>query len=243
MSFLRFIPNLLTLTNLFLGVVAIYFALNGRPDLSAWAIVVAAVFDFSDGFAARLFNAYSDIGKDLDSLADLISFGLAPTAVYSSIIFYGLTGSWSGDFFELSTIYKIFMLSPVILTLFSALRLAKFNNDERQSENFIGLTTTSSGMFAASFGYLAYNYFESGTFIFSPFFIIGLVLIFSALIVSELPMFSLKFKNLDFKENLSRYIIIAISLVSLIFFSVGAFALIIPVYIFYSSLVALICRR
>ena len=106
-----------------------------------------------DGYAARALKAYSEIGKELDSLADLISFGAAPSAIWSGLIKYQLTNSFTTSFDTLSTTQQILVLLPFVMVAFAALRLAKFNVDTRQSENFLGLTTTATGIFTASFAY------------------------------------------------------------------------------------------
>ena len=245
------IPNFLTCLNLLLGAIGTYLAIAGRPDLTVICVLLAAVFDFFDGFAARLLKAYSPIGKDLDSLADLISFGLAPAAAYSALIHYFITNTWSGEYWNLDLGNKLLILAPFILTIFSALRLAKFNNDKRQTENFLGLTTTATGMFSVSFVYLISNFhLWNGLWSASNFplfgglrgalFILFLIILFSALLVSELPMFSLKFKHFRWKGNQNRYILLIISVISLIFMGLGALAVIVPAYVVYSVVLLLV---
>lgn len=243
MFLLRHLPNFLTSLNLLLGTVGAFFAINGRPDITVWCILIASVFDFLDGFAARLLNAYSLIGKDLDSLADLVSFGLAPAAAYSSLLHFYFTGSWAGEFWSLSTGEQALLLSPFVLTVFSALRLAKFNNDSRQTENFIGLTTTATGMFSVSFVYLVYSGNSLVNSLSGPLFVLPLIVVFCALLVSEIPMFSLKFKRFGFKGNESRYILLILSLLGFMFLRAGALAVIIPVYVIYSAVTALVCKK
>ncbi|HLW06720.1 MAG TPA: CDP-alcohol phosphatidyltransferase family protein, partial [Marinilabiliaceae bacterium] len=236
MSIIRHIPNALTSCNLLLGAVGVYLAVNGRPDLTALCILLAAVFDFFDGFAARALKAYSAIGKDLDSLADLISFGLAPAAVFSSVIQFQLTGEWRSDFFSLDKMGQVLVLLPFILTVFAALRLAKFNNDSRQTESFIGLTTTATGMFTVSLVYILYTANEEMLNGITPWMVLVLVVILSALLVSEIPMFSLKFKSFGWKGNEHRYVLLLISVAALFWLRIGALAVIVPVYVIYSIL-------
>ena len=231
---MKHIPNFLTSLNLLLGAIGTYFAILGRPDLTIICVLLAAVFDFFDGFAARMLKAYSLIGKDLDSLADLISFGLAPAAAYSSLMHYFLTGSWSGEYWNMDFGDKLILLSPFVLTIFSALRLAKFNNDSRQTENFLGLTTTATGMFSVSYVYLVYINESFPAILINPLSIFLLIIIFSALLVSEIPMFSLKFKHFRWKGNQHRYVLLLISIISLIFTKLGALTIIVPVYVIYS---------
>lgn len=239
MRLIRHLPNFLTSINLFLGTIGTFFAISGRPDITVWCVLAGALFDFFDGFAARLLNAYSLIGKDLDSLADLISFGLAPAAAYSSLLHYYLTGSWGGEFWSLEISKQALLLSPFIITVFSALRLAKFNNDTRQTENFIGLTTTATGMFTVSLIYLIYSGVSWIQPLINPWIILPIIAIFCGLLVSEIPMFSLKFKNFKFKGNEPRYTLLALSLPALVFLGAGALALIIPAYVAYSIVLAL----
>jgi CDP-diacylglycerol--serine O-phosphatidyltransferase len=243
MSIVRHIPNALTSGNLFLGTTGAYLALVGRPDWTAWCVLAAALLDFMDGFAARILNAYSDIGKDLDSLADLVSFGVAPAAVLSAMVHFSLTGQWSGLFLTLDMSQQLLVLMPFLLVVFSALRLAKFNNDERQTENFIGLTTTATGMFTVSLAYLIFN--EGGWWlhITNPWAVLVLVVIFSALLVSEIPMFSLKFKSFGWKGNENRYVLLLVSLLALVFLRAGALAVIVPAYVLYSIVLTLANRK
>lgn len=234
MSLFRHVPNALTSGNLFLGAVGTYLALAGRPDLTAWCVLAAALLDFLDGFAARMLNAYSAIGKDLDSLADLVSFGVAPAAVFSSMLHQGFSGQWGGDFWTLTLGQQVLVLLPFVLVVFSALRLAKFNNDSRQTENFIGLTTTATGMFTVSLAYLVYHGQLDALRWNSVGVVLGLVAVFSALLVSEIPMFSLKIKHLRWKGNQHRYVLLLISLVAVVLLKAGALALIVPAYVVYS---------
>ncbi|GAO29054.1 CDP-diacylglycerol-serine O-phosphatidyltransferase [Geofilum rubicundum JCM 15548] len=242
MSIVRHIPNALTSGNLFLGTTGAYLALVGRPDLTAWCVLAAALLDFLDGFAARMLHAYSDIGKDLDSLADLVSFGVAPAAVLSAMVHFSLTGQWSGLFLTLEMTQQALVLMPFLLVVFSALRLAKFNNDERQSESFIGLTTTATGMFTVSLAYLIFK--EGGWWLqlTNPWAVLAMVAVFSALLVSEIPMFSLKFKSFGWKGNENRYVLLVVSLFALVFLQVGALAVIVPAYVLYSIVLAVSIR-
>ncbi|MCL2073444.1 MAG: CDP-alcohol phosphatidyltransferase family protein [Marinilabiliaceae bacterium] len=228
------IPNFLTSLNLLLGAFGTYFAILGRPDLTVVCVLLAAVFDFFDGFAARQLNAYSLIGKDLDSFADLISFGFAPAAAYSSLLHYFITGSWAGEFWNLSYSDQILLLIPFFLTVFSALRLAKFNNDTTQTDNFRGLTTTATGMFSVSYVYTVFSYENFPPFFKNPLFILFLIFFLSYLLVSEIPMFSLKFKHFRWKGNEHRFILLEVSLIALIFMGLRALFVIVPFYVLFS---------
>ena len=239
----KHIPNALTSLNLFLGATGVYFAISGHPDLTFFCIICAAIIDFFDGFVARLLNACSPIGKDLDSLADLVSFGLAPAAAFSSLLHFFATGKWSGEFWELDFVNKLILILPFVLTIFSAFRLAKFNNDSRQNEIFLGLTTTATGMFSVSFVYLAYSNENFPVIFTNPIFVLFLIILLSVLLVSEIPMFSLKFQNFKWKGNENRYLLLIISVISLIFLRLGAFVFIIPFYVFFSVVINLIKKK
>ncbi len=221
------IPNLITLSNLFLGTVSIVFSFQEELSIAAMLIFVAAVFDFLDGFAARLLKAYSDIGKELDSLADLVSFGLAPAVILHQLMvsnippmaFLAFIGN-EPDFWTNVGWYAM-LLFPFMLTLFSAYRLARFNVDTRQTESFIGLPTPASGLLIASFPLILASancpdWLQE--LLVSSSFILPFVAIISYLLVSPLPLMSLKFKSLRWKENAWRFILMAFSLISVIIF-------------------------
>lgn len=200
MKIIRHIPNTITCLNLISGGVAVTYAFQDRFDLALGFIILAAVFDFLDGLAARALHAYSDIGKELDSLSDIVSFGLAP----SLILYNYLNGFTSG-------VNAYICYFPLILAAFSALRLAKFNLDTRQSENFLGLPVPASALFAASLAAFASHCQETANQILANNYAIpAITLILSALLVSELPMFSMKFKSLKWKANAQRYTFLCI---------------------------------
>ena len=200
------IPNSITCLNLLSGCFACLFAYKGEYDIVALCIGLSALFDFLDGMAARLLHAYSPMGKELDSLADLISFGLAP-----GMVVYWLLGEASTalPFGSLNT--YIPYLAFVIPT-FSGLRLAKFNIDERQTTSFIGLPVPAHALFWASAGYsvLPVVHANEGLFVLVT---VILAFITSLLLVSEIPMFSLKVKSLAWKGNELRYILIACAII------------------------------
>ena len=200
----RNIPNALTCCNLFSGCVASVYAFWGDYKVAAWAVIVAAVFDFLDGFAARLLHAYSPIGKELDSLADDVSFGLAPGVAVYSYLFGCPAATWAWLPF-----------TGFLLSVFSALRLAKFNIDERQTTSFIGLPTPANAIFwmftVASLSHYHLLLGRSGVLT-----MVVLVVAFSFLLVCELPMFSLKFHDYALKNNVVRYFFLALSLLFLL---------------------------
>lgn len=184
MKIVKHIPNTITSMNLLCGVMGVIATLQGNINIAFCLMLAAAVFDFCDGLSARLLNAYSDLGKQLDSLADMVSFGILP-----SIMLYKLMLIAYGD--------CIWSYIPLVIAVFSALRLAKFNIDERQSENFIGLATPACAMICGSFAYYATNDTSSILYAWAStrFFVPVASLILSALLISEIPMFSMKFKK------------------------------------------------
>lgn len=183
MKIIKHIPNTITSMNLLCGVLGVIFTFQGALDLAFYLMILAAVFDFLDGFAARMLNAYSPMGKELDSLADLISFGLLPALmIHRRLVEGGMTGFW---------IYV-----PVIICIFSALRLAKFNVDDRQSENFLGLPTPACAMWCGSLIYAADRGVMTVAGLLSERYIMIIApVVLAILLVSEIPMFSMKFNK------------------------------------------------
>lgn len=205
----KHIPNAITCCNLLCGVLAIVAAFQtGLLVLSLLFVLMAAVFDFFDGFAARALKAYSPIGKELDSLADMVSFGVAP-----ALVGYVYANS-----------FPYVALLPLFIAVFSALRLAKFNIDSRQSENFIGLATPACAiLFISLTAYfsdtaITVNVVTLGWWYWIP---IALVPILCFLLVSEIPMFSMKLKNLSFKDNRVRFIFLLIVIVEIAMAIIG----------------------
>ena len=169
--------------NLLCGVLGVIFTFQGALDLAFYLMILSAVFDFLDGFAARMLKAYSPMGKELDSLADLISFGLLPALmIHRRLVEGGMTGFW--------------IYIPVIICIFSALRLAKFNVDDRQSENFLGLPTPACAMWCGSLIYAADRGVMTVAGLLSERYIMIIApVVLALLLVSEIPMFSMKFKK------------------------------------------------
>ena len=223
----KHIPNTITCCNLISGCIATYWAFNSEYELALLFIVIGAVFDFFDGMTARLLHVSSPIGKELDSLADDITFGFAPSA----IIFSWLSGY---HFHELpSPIAFLMPFTAFIMAAFSALRLAKFNLDERQSMGFIGLPTPANALFWGSLIVGAGPFLAS-----SPIYIYGTIavmLLFSYLLIAELPMFALKFKTWGWKGNEVKYIFLLTCIPLLIIFKVSGLAIIIAWYALLSA--------
>lgn len=214
----KHIPNAVTCLNLLFGCLGIVFAFQGDLEWASYSILIAAIFDFFDGMLARLLKAYSDIGKDLDSLADMVSFGVLPSViVYQLFLLSSSTDQWIN-------------FSAFLITIFSALRLAKFNNDVRQSENFIGLPTPANAMLIASLPFIA----AQGSFI-SPYlqnhiFLALFSLGMGLLLVSKINLMSLKFSSMDLRKNSNRYILVFSSLILLVIFKFAAVPLILILY-------------
>ena len=184
MKITRHIPNTITSLNLLCGASGTLFAFQGQFDIAFYLMLAGAVCDFCDGLAARALNAYSPMGKELDSLADLITFGLLPSVMLYKCMDLYHPGEW-------------YCYLPLMIVVFSALRLAKFNIDERQSENFIGLATPACAMVCGSFAVIAHYDINNivGIFTQSTWMIPAGAGILSLLLVSEIPMFSMKFKK------------------------------------------------
>jgi CDP-diacylglycerol---serine O-phosphatidyltransferase len=233
------VPNAITALNLVSGSLAVFFAVDGQLGWASVFILIAAVFDFLDGFAARLLKAYSSIGKELDSLADMVSFGLAPAAIVFTMLEYTLFGinqpiqdidaNWS---------QWIVLFTSFVIPVAGAFRLAKFNTDDRQSEQFLGMPIPANAIFFASLGLIL----ELGTnlsvqaVILNKYVLLASVFICSFLMVSELPMFSMKFKNLKLKENAIRFLFLGTTILMLIFLQIYALPLIIIWYVLLSAI-------
>jgi len=232
-----FVPNLLTLLNLASGTIAVVFAIDGDLGKAAIFIFIAAVFDFLDGFAARLLKAYSDIGRELDSLADVVSFGVAPGMIFFTLMELALFGENLPLFRISGSTYEWFMLlCALMIPLFSAYRLAKFNTDTRQTVNFLGLPTPANAILWASFGLMTgfSGNEELLNILFTPGNLLITALVTSLLLVSEIPMFSLKFRGFDFYSNWYRYIFLTVSAGLIIVTGIFAPALIIALYLAFS---------
>jgi CDP-diacylglycerol--serine O-phosphatidyltransferase len=193
------LPNLLTLLNLFFGVTGIIRVLEGELLEGALFVFIAAGFDFFDGFAARLLKVQSDMGKELDSLADVVSFGVLP-----GLILFQMTADAIG-----SESYLPYL--TLIVPMLSAYRLAKFNLDTRQSERFIGLPTPANALFISTLPHLGLHWSTFENWITTPWILIATAWIFGFLLVSELPLIALKFKSFSFSKNRFRYLLILIS--------------------------------
>ena len=224
----RHIPNMVTCCNLFSGCIAAVMALQSNYEAAILFIILGAVFDFFDGMLARLLNVSGPLGKELDSLADDITFGFAPSAIVFSLF----KEVQYPEF--MSGVSEYFPYTAFIIAAFSALRLGKFNIDPRQSSSFIGLPTPANALFWGSLVVGAHSYLVSDSF--NAIYLFILVILMSYLLVAELPMFSLKFKNLSWRANKVSYIFLLICIPLLIVFRISGFAAIILWYILWSLL-------
>lgn len=238
MKHLKFVPNLLTLLNLLSGIFAILLASEGLLAEAAYLILIAAVFDFLDGFAARMLKAYSVIGAQLDSLADVVSFGVAPGFILYNLILIS-HGRMELVLFGIDIIPLLVFVVP----LFAALRLAKFNVDERQTDSFIGLPSPAAAILIASLPLLREQLYEGQSLFYmvttNTYFYLGIAFVSAALMVAELPLFSLKFKSFKLKNNEIRWFFLAISVGLLVFLQAVAIPFIILSYLFLSLVVFL----
>lgn len=222
----RHIPNTLTCLNLFSGCIACVMAFEARYEAALGFIILSAAFDFFDGMMARVLNAHSAIGKDLDSLADDISFGVAP-----SLIVFSLFKEMNYPE-AMASMASYFPYLAFLLAVFSALRLAKFNNDTRQTSSFVGFPVPANALFWASLAAGGHSWLTSDSLY--PICLLLLVGLFSWLLVSEIPMFSLKFKNLSWKDNKVSFVFLIACIPLLLFMGVCSFSVIIVWYILLS---------
>lgn len=231
MKIVKHIPNAITCCNLLSGCTSILLTHSGHLELAGLMIFMAAVFDFFDGFAARLLKAYSPLGAQLDSLSDVVSFGVAPSFIMYHYLNQVVDTSplWRLDIAGVNVI----PFTAFFLAVFAALRLAKFNIDDRQTTSFIGLPTPAMGIFVASLPFTLKHEslsFMSGL-LTNPFFLLAIVVLFSFLMVSEIPFFSLKVKSLKFKEIKHIYVLAAFAVIAFVFLRLAAIPFVILFYI------------
>jgi len=222
-SITRHIPNTITCCNLLSGCMAVMAAFHADAWRTLIWVVAGALFDFCDGLSARLIKAYSPLGKELDSLADLVTFGLAPAMLCLMTL--------RGFCYQSDAIASIYPYIGLALVVFAALRLAKFNTDERQTSSFLGLAVPANALFWCGLFQM-----DLSTLPGAPWIIGVLVIIFAGLMVSEIPMFSLKFKSLKWADNKIRFIFLIVSVVILILLRERGLAAVIGWYIVLSVL-------
>lgn len=227
------IPNFITLLNVFSGCIATVFAVLNQLELAAFFVFLGIFFDFFDGLTARLLNAKSELGLQLDSLADMITSGLVPGIVMYQLLNMALRGGWNIDLFGIQTGVEILPFFGFIITLASAYRLAKFNLDENQTSSFIGLPTPANAVLILSLPLilLYQNNDVLNSIILNQWFLIGLTILSAFLLNSPIALFSFKFKNYGFKENGIKYLFLVLSLVLLLTLKFLAVPLVIVFYI------------
>lgn len=222
----KHIPNTITCCNLICGCIATGLAFKGDLQWALGFIILGAIFDFFDGFAARMLHVSSPIGKELDSLADDITFGMAPATIVYSLLTKIIYPEWAESFSEYIP-YIAFVIAA-----FSALRLAKFNLDERQTTSFIGLPTPANALFWGSLAIGLYEYFI--TWEYSIYVLILLVFLSSYLLIAEIPMFALKIKTFSWRDNKLRYIFLLSSVVLLCLLGIAGLSAVILWYVILS---------
>ena len=228
----RNIPNAITCGNLLCGCLAIVKAFEGDLVWAAYLVGIAAVLDFFDGFTARLLHVTSPIGKDLDSLADMVTFGVVPGVVMFQLL------NESGSHHIDGELEHYLPYIAFLIPIFSCIRLAKFNNDTRQTESFIGVNTPANSILICSLpliiGSGEQRISDIAFFILNPYLLLSLIVIMSALLVSELPIFSFKFKSFGWKGNEIRFIFLILAVVLLVALQFVGIPLVIVLYVLMS---------
>jgi CDP-diacylglycerol--serine O-phosphatidyltransferase len=223
-------PNFITLLNLLSGVLGILWVLEGQLLYGAYFVILSAGFDFLDGFAARLLKVQSDMGKELDSLADVVSFGVLP-----GILLYSLT--------KTQTDSQFLPYLTLIVPMLSAYRLAKFNLDTRQSDRFIGLPTPANALLLSTLPHLVAHWPELAPWVTSPIALVVIAWIASILLVSELPLIALKFKNSSFADNTYRYTLLCLGAFCFAWLQLAGIPLIIIAYLLLSGVEQLLLKK
>jgi CDP-diacylglycerol--serine O-phosphatidyltransferase len=237
MTIKKHIPNLLTLGNLFCGTIATILAVQGNFVSAALFVVLGIFFDFFDGFAARLLNVSGELGKQLDSLADMVTSGVVPGIIMFKMIIINSEFHLNGTLNWTSLNNKPSLISigvlGLLLTLGACYRLAKFNIDTRQSDSFIGLPTPAMSLFVISLPLIQqYSEIEfAQNLIANNYFLIAITLILTYLMNAEIPLFSLKFKDYSFKNNVVKYLFLIASLILIITLKYISIPLIIILYV------------
>lgn len=219
----KYIPNTITSLNLICGVAGIIQAFEGDLKIAVAFIWLAGIFDFFDGFAARMLKVSSEIGKQLDSLADMVTFGVLP-----AIVMYQLLIQYTDN--------RYVPYLAILLAVFSAIRLAKFNIDERQTSGFIGLPTPATALFVSSLPFILELDKMKG---FTPYVLVTLLVItmmLSLIMVAEVPLLALKFKDFSWKNNKFRFVFLIISILLVVSLQIIAIPIIIFVYFIVSIL-------
>lgn len=244
MSIKKHIPNILTLLNLLAGLIAVIFAVKGELTYAAYFVFLGIFFDFFDGFAARILNVTGELGKQLDSLADVVTSGVVPGIVmYQLILLSEHTNNWSlSDFFKKDSFWDYVTTENAIatigllLTLAAAYRLAKFNIDERQTSSFIGLPTPAAALVVLSLPLIMD--LDQPQFVVdlidNTYVLIALTIVLCYAMNAEIKLFSLKFKNYSWKDNKIKFIFIGLTALIVFMLNVAAVPVVILLYVLMS---------
>lgn len=244
MGIKRHVPNFITILNLLSGAIAIIFAVQGNLVMAGLFVAAGIFFDFFDGLAARVLNVKSELGLQLDSLADMVTSGVVPGVVMFQLLLQALpgapvnatdweaTGSWFSWDFPLLALFGLFVAAG------SGYRLAKFNIDDRQTDSFIGLPTPANALLILSLPLiLAFQPHPwAVSLILNEWFLIGLTILSCYMLNAEIPLFALKFSDWSFKKNKLRYFFIVYCLIMIVLFQFIAIPLIIVSYVVISML-------
>ncbi len=235
----KHIPNTITLGNLLSGTIGAIAAVNGNFEIAALSVAIGVVLDFFDGFFARMLNVSGELGKELDSLADMVTSGVVPGIVMFSLLQENALSLFekSADTLHLASFSTGYLpYFGLLLTLAACYRLAKFNIDTRQTDSFIGMPTPAMSLFVVSLPLIP-MYSDNQFFIDliqNNYFLVGITLVLSFLMNAEIPLFSLKFKNYAIKENMLKYVFLILSLGMLLVLEVIAIPLVIILYVLLS---------
>ena len=233
----RMLPNIITLLNLASGVVAVLFAAQNELVFAAYFILAGIIFDFFDGFVARILHVQSELGVQLDSLADMVTSGVAPGIIMFQLLRHAETDWSMTDYLSNFNQIDFLPFLGIVITLAAAYRLAKFNIDENQTHDFIGVPTPAMTLFVLSIPIITqYGQHQwAKQMLSSHLFLIIVVLLGSFLMNANISLFSLKFKTTSLKDNAVKYVLIVLSVLLLIVFRVTAIPLIILLYILLSG--------
>ncbi len=232
LSIRSYVPNFFTLCNLMCGCIGLVFIAKNELAIAAYLIWIAAALDFADGLAARALKAYSDIGKQLDSLADMVSFGVLPAYIMFALI-------------NARSSHELLPYVAFLIAAFSALRLAKFNIDTRQTNAFIGVPTPANALLISSLPLIAGHavYVEWFQFLYNPWVLIALTLTLSYLLIANIELLAFKFKNMAWKGNEARYIFMIMTVLLFAFLGIAAVPIIFVLYLIVSSLKFLVKKQ
>lgn len=233
MSIKSYVPNAITMGNLLSGCIAVVFAVNDRLEYAAIFVALGIFLDFFDGFFARILNASSEVGLQLDSLADMVTSGVVPGVVMYQLLEDASGIPWGA---QLSEQHLHFGYLGFAITMASAYRLAKFNVDDRQTNSFIGLPTPANTLFILSLPLIVMyeEYAFAKALLENPYVLIAITVLSCFMLNVELPLFALKFKNWSFAENKVRYLFLLSSVLLLVFFQFLGIPLLIMLYILLS---------